>query len=269
MSCLPKHGRVGCEACYSGCATRFDETKEERDGWRITSNPLSWGSTEPEVVVLGFSKGPTQSGSLANTPHDEVAYKGSRLNVGRIMAHVGLIPQAGSNELKQTVDRLLSDQKGRFHFGSLIRCTVERFDRNNGKWTGSGGGMLDKFVATDLGQRVAENCATEFLVNLPSRTKLVVMFGLGTKQNYVREAFKLFERVRPGRWRWINHVAYSDSIITVVHVEHFASQGALIPNWLGQNQHDRSKLGLMARSAVTAALSGSGTSDNETIKSWC
>jgi hypothetical protein len=81
-----------------------------------------------------------------------------------------------------------------------------------------------------------------------------VLFGLGTKQNYVREAFKLFERVRPGLLRWINDVAYSDSKITVVHVEHFASQGALIPNWLGKNVHDRSKLGLMARSAVMDAL---------------
>lgn len=254
MSCLPKHGKVECQRCFSGCTTRFDVTKQEKEGWRITSNPLSWGSVEPEVVVLGFSKGPTQAGALANTLHDEIAYKGSRLKVGKILAHVGLIPQVGDDELKQTVDRLIADDTGKFHFGSLIRCTVERFDHKAKDWKGSGGGMLDKFVATEFGQTVAENCATEFLVRLPASTKLVVMFGLGTKQNYVREAFKLFERVRPGRWHWVNDVAYSDSKITVVHVEHFASQGALIPNWLGRNSHDRSKLGLMARSAVRGAL---------------
>jgi len=71
------------------------------------------------------------------------------------------------------------------------------------------------------------------------------MFGLGTKQNYVREAFKLFCAARPCEWHWINEVAYSDSKITVVHVEHFASQGALIPNWLGTNKHERSRLGVL------------------------
>jgi hypothetical protein len=254
VSCLPKHGRVECQTCFSGRAIRFDVTKEEQEGWRITSNPLSWGGVKPEVVVLGFSKGPTQAEALANTPHDEVAYKGSRLNVGKILAHVGLIRQVGDQQLKQTVDQLLADDAGKFHFGSLIRCTVERFDHKAKRWKGSGGGMLDKFVATDFGQTVAENCAKEFLADLPTSTRLVVMFGLGTKQNYVREAFKLFERVRPGPWRWINDVAYSDSKITVVHVEHFAAQGALIPNWLGKNIHERSKLGLMARSAVMDAL---------------
>ncbi|MBB6055370.1 hypothetical protein [Tolumonas osonensis] len=85
------------------------------------------------------------------------------------------------------------------------------------------------------------------------------MFGLGTKQNYVEAAFKLFKQARPGEWHWINDVAYTDNRITVVHVEHFASQGALIPNWLGENNHERSNLGEMARTAVAMAW---GNTDN-------
>ncbi len=42
--------------------------------------------------------------------------------------------------------------------------------------------------------------------------------------------------------------------ITVVHVEHFASQGALIPNWLGENKSERSKLGGLAIESVKYAL---------------
>ena len=80
------------------------------------------------------------------------------------------------------------------------------------------------------------------------------MFGLGTKQNYVRNGFKLFQQARSGCWRKINEVAYTDGTITVVHVEHFASQGALIPNWLGTNDHPRKQLGLLAKNTVSSAL---------------
>jgi len=222
--------------------------------WRITANPLAWGNVAPEIVVLGFSKGPTQAGALATAPHDQIAYKGSRTAVGKILAHIGVVARPADGNLSQTVDRLISDQRGRFHFGSLVRCTVERYDDQRKAWLRSGGGMLDKFVATPFGKEVAGNCAMAFLGALPASTKLVIMFGLGTKMNYVREARRLIAAARPDTWRTVNEVSYTDGRVTFVHVEHFASQGALIPNWLGENKHDRSKLGTMARDAVRMAL---------------
>jgi hypothetical protein len=114
--------------------------------------------------------------------------------------------------------------------------------------------MIDQFTTTSFGQDVPRSCAKQFLGQLPAETKLVVMFGLGAKNAYVATARKVIERGRPGAWRTINEVAYTDGKITVVHVEHFASQGANIPNWLGQNGHPRTGLGLLARSAVEAAL---------------
>lgn len=107
MSCLPSHGRVSCSLCHGDTSPQFDVSKRTEGDWRITANPLSWGSTKPEIVVLGFSKGPTQAGALASTPHDEIAYKGSRLNVGKILAHVGLIPSDAPDALKRHVDRLM------------------------------------------------------------------------------------------------------------------------------------------------------------------
>lgn len=257
MTNLPEHGRVSCARCYQGCATVFDVTKRTEDEWRITCNPLSWGSQEPEIIVLGFSKGPTQSGALAESPHDEIAYKGNRLNVGKILRHIGVIPTENSEDLRRMVDDLISDQNGRFHFASLIRCTVERYDHSENAWKGTGGGMLDKFVSTSFGNEVATNCASQFLGKLPAKTKLIVMFGLGSKQGYVASAKKLFEKARSKNFSKINSVAYTDGEITVVHVEHFASQGALVPNWLGENNDERSTLGLMARDAVHLALGSS------------
>ena len=253
MSCLPVHGRISCARCYGDPAVQFDVSTRTEGDWRITANSLSWGSVNPEIVVLGFSKGPTQAGSLSNVPHDEVAYKGGRLNVGKILAHIGLVPKGPPDVLRKYVDSLISDQSGRFHFGSLVRCTVERYDRNAAAWKGSGGGMLSKFIATPFGASVATNCSTAFLRDLPGETRLIVMFGLGTGLNYVVSAYELFGRARIGNWRMINSVAYTDGKVTVVHVEHFASQGALIPNWLGENTHPRSNLGRLARAAVEAS----------------
>jgi hypothetical protein len=254
---LPAHGRIDCTLCY-GHPVFFDSTDrcDDKGDWRITANPLAWGNPKAKIVVLGFSKGPTQAGALSSTPHDDIAYKGSRQDVGKILAHIGLIPkQTNRQALKHVVDRLIADRSGQFSFGSLIRCTVERYDRNCGVWKGSGGGMLDKFVATNFGKEVATNCATRFLANLPAEVRLVVMFGLGTNGNYVREARKVIQRARPGDWKTINEVSYTDGKITFVHVEHFKSQGNLIPRWLGETPHERSRLGVLAREAVQAALS--------------
>lgn len=254
MDKLPLHGRIDCTKCFSGCAVDFDKTKITDTGWRITANPLAWGNPNCEIVVLGFSKGPTQSGALANSPHDEIAYKGSRLNVGKILSHIGVLPTFSEKDLGTTVSEAIANQSGRFHFGSLIRCTVERYEEKETSWKGSGGGMLDKFVATKFGQTVSRNCTDRFLVHLPARTKLIVMFGLGSKLNYVQESFKLYQAARGGTWSWLNDISYSDGQIVVVHVEHFASQGALIPQWLGKNNHERSRFGKMAQDAVQRAI---------------
>lgn len=270
MGCLPSHGRVKCTRCFGdGARVDFDKTRRTSDDgkWRITANPLAWGNDEPEIVVLGFSKGPTQAGALANTPHDQIAYKGSRTAVGKILRHVGVLTRPADGNPSRAVDRLISDPCGKFHFGSLVRCTVARFDEKEDRlnrsrrpaeqkdpWKGSGGGMLDKFVATPFGQEVSGNCATAFIAALPASTKLVIMFGLGSNMSYVREALRLISAVRPGAWRTVNEVAYTDGRVTFVHVEHFASQGAHLGNWLGENNHDRSVLGIRAREAVQIAL---------------
>lgn len=248
MDSLPASGRIECTICHSCNKTVFDQTKTGTDSWRITFNPLAWGNSNPEVVVLGFSKGPTQAGALSSTPHDQIAYKGGRTNLAKILHHVGLIEAPES----RIVDHLISDPDGRFHFGSLVRCTVERND--NGTWKGTGGGMLDKFVKSEFGEQVATNCTIRFLRDLPISTKLVLLLGMGSKMNYVKECKKLMETARGRPIDFINDVSYTDRLVTFVHTEHFQSQGALIPNWLGKNRHPRQQMGILAREGVTQAM---------------
>jgi hypothetical protein len=164
--------------------------------------------------------------ALATQPHDAIPYAGQRHSIQKILSRVGVMKRDAD------VNRLIADRSGRFAWGSLIRCTVER--REGDEWKGSGGGMLDRFVATPFGRGVASNCASRFLAELPPETKLAVLFGLGKKQNFVREARKLIQQARPkGRWRDVNEIAYTDESVTFVHVEHFAAQGRLIQDWRG------------------------------------
>lgn len=256
MGCLPNHGRVDCIKCFHSKPV-FDQTYREQGDWRIKHNPLSWGGTNPTVIVLGFSKGPTQSGALASARHDEIAYKGKRTAVGKILRRIGLLRRGGDENYAKQVDALISDHKGSFHFGSLIRCTVERFDKKVG-WTGTGGGMLDKFVGNEFGKEIAGNCASSFLGDMPNSVKLVIMFGFGSGKNYVSSSKELIEKARNTDLKWLNEVSYCDDKIVFVHVEHFASQGSLLPQWLGEGKHngcERSRLSKMALQGVLHALS--------------
>jgi hypothetical protein len=254
LSCIPEHGRINCDVCHRGQIT-FDLTERTEGNWRITANPLAWGNPQAEILVLGFSKGPNALGALATKSHNAIPYAGQRHWVKKILARIGVV------SVDANIDTLIADHAGRFAWGSLIRCTVER-RHADGAWRGSGGGMLDKFVATSFGREVAGNCATRFLKDLSDETKLVILFGLGTKNNYVAEARKLVEHARPaGSWRTINDIAYTDGKVSFIHVEHFASQGRLIPDWCGEPDakkggsiSTRSRFGDLAYEAAQSAL---------------
>ena len=114
--------------------------------------------------------------------------------------------------------------------------------------------MLDRFVRSEFGKQVATNCTIRFLRDLPSSTKLVLLLGMGSQMNYVKECKKLIETARGRPIEFINNVSYTDGLVTFVHTEHFQSQGALIPNWLGKNSHPRQRLGLLSREAVSQAM---------------
>lgn len=91
--------------------------------------------------------------------------------------------------------------------------------------------------------------------NLPPATRLVILFGIGTRENYVTAARNVIEQARPGTWTTINEVAYSDGKVTFVHVEHFASHASLLSRWLSEYDNDRAKYGVMAREAVMGSHS--------------
>jgi hypothetical protein len=88
------------------------------------------------------------------------------------------------------------------------------------------------------------------------------MFGMGSDLNYVKACERAIGAVRqrPG-WRFHDEISYGDEEVTFVHVEHFASQGALVPNWLGAvsedgtlKDSDRAELANLSAAAVRRTL---------------
>lgn len=261
MSCLPAHGRVKCTRCYPSVPNPvFNKPARSSsdDAWRIRANPLAWGNVEPEIVVLGFSKGPKQVCALSagKCTHEDIAFKESLTQVGKILAHIGAMCPPADGNYRKKVFQLICQKNGRCHFGSLVRCSVERFDINTNGWEGWGNNMLDGFMESAFGKEVAGNCAKQHLEALPARTRLVVLFGLGSELKYVQSARTLIDDALPGELRPVNEVAYTDGRVTFVHVEHFKSQGSHIPDWLGEKDKNswRANLGRLARDAAKAAL---------------
>lgn len=46
--------------------------------------------------------------------HDDIAFRKGRANVGKILVHVGLIPNGTNDDLRTAVDHAIADKNGRF-----------------------------------------------------------------------------------------------------------------------------------------------------------
>lgn len=260
MTCLPEHGKIDCKICHGGVVD-FNKTvsRSEDEKWRLTANPLGWGSSNPAVVVLGFSKGENAITTLRDPRKtlEDVPFAGKRHYVGRILNSIGLLRRGDA----QDVTREIADTSGLFHFGSIVRCTVEQKVEKDGveSWISSGSQMLESFSGHPFGRRVISNCTSAFLKGLPETVKIIVVFGLGKDKakgghefSYVGDVRALLSRVRGGEMRWINSVSYHDDKVVVVHVEHFSGRNHL-EHWLSHD-HPRRVLRFQAIEAVKFAL---------------
>ena len=254
MSCLLTHGPINCiKCCPKASHPGFNEPVcYSSDGdWRIRSNPLAWGSPEPEILVLGFSKGQKQVCALKarRYPHEEIAFRGSLPKIGQILAHIEVVDEPEDGKFGKMIYRHICDRNGRFHFGSLVRCSVERKD-DIGGWKGRHGN-LGKFLRSEFGKKVAGNCASQFLGTLPAKTKLVIMFGCS--DDYVHAVRELVENTRRGNLDIYNEIAYTDGKVMFVHVVHFTAYPKEISNWLGKNDspaEEKGRKGRLAKEAV-------------------
>src|SRR4051812_38683676 len=91
-SLLPAHGRVDCADCFPS-VTNWGGAYE-RDGWRLERNPCAWGSDDPIVLVLGFSKGVNQTRDLIEADgrgYNAVPFRSMRNNLTAILRRLSLL----------------------------------------------------------------------------------------------------------------------------------------------------------------------------------
>ncbi len=217
---LPAHGWILCRRCFTAKGDELYLGQGSPPPWRLEATSAAWGSTNPTVMVLGFSKGARQSKPV---PFEEIPFAGMRPQLSRILRALGLLAPSDS------VERHFGPNEPDFHFGSLIRCSVAGWHKDKRDYRKSGGQILERFLKDASCRRTAETCARTYLGSLPKRTRLVLM--LGNSDEYAAQCMALMSQVNPAVQR-INAVSYGNDTVTWVHALHPAAQGSYLNDWL-------------------------------------
>jgi hypothetical protein len=183
-----EHGEQSCRACFdtSDLAWNSAAAKEFLVGskrWRLRANPGYWGASNPEILVLGFSKGPNQDKTIAGGARfEEVPFAGMRTDLSRLLAAIGLV------EPGVDIDGLFEPTERRFGFASLIRCSLAIWGRdkkaNRLDWISTGGDVIGRTIAAEP-PFVTKYVAHHLKSGLPASVKLVVLLG-SAKKNVVK-----------------------------------------------------------------------------------
>jgi len=210
---LPNHGPIECNCCFSG------EFHQPHYAWTMRKDPCTWGASDPEILVLGFSKGATQTNIMASGNFNDIAFGGPmRSRLDRLAKRLRLLGEDGN------ISDEISNPLSRFAFGSLVRCSLTRTD-NKGVQRCSGNLIVRSFKEIP---HILDTCARAYLSRLTKTTKLVIM--LGCSDNYINGCFNLFSHLNSDVKR-VNAVAYSDGVRLFVHVAHPSPANGHFESW--------------------------------------
>jgi hypothetical protein len=179
----------------------------------LVRDPGYWGSAEPHTLVLGISKGNTQSKAFGAEAFDAVAFKGIRHRILETFQAVGLL----SEETPTEFERRFSASERDYGFASVVRCSITGVDRKKGIHTADSPNVLPAFQRGSMGSRFVENCVDEHLVALPPRTRRVLL--LGNTDAYIEALADVISR-RRGPVVRVNPVAYESGTVGFVHLAH-------------------------------------------------
>jgi len=230
---FPLHGRLSCSNCFKSQTAYVQDLGK----WRMRKDPGAWGSSTPKYVVMGFSKGATQADIYATGNFNDVAFGGeiTRRNLTNILKTIGLLQST------EQIDQKIKATERDFHFGSLVRCSLSRYDDKESAKRGvpvyaSSGPLVTKsFVEIP---EIVDRCAKTFLATIPESVK--VMIVLGVTDAYVRSFRKKMQALHPEGFRVINKMAYQNNNVLWVHVTHPSRGNGTLNAWLTRGDDDTS-----------------------------
>lgn len=227
---LPKHGKINCKACFNNKKIVWGDPSSciEKDNFKLEYNPGAWGSATPKVLVLGFSKGYNQTANINSRDFNDIPFSEWRDRLDFALRKIGLLPENSS------VNEKINDNEQNFAFGSLIRCSISKYNNKLGKYQKSGNNILSATFRNRFAGKIAFNCVRKFLTGLPHSLKLVVL--LGNNLNYVKCLKGLIEEFYPKELQSINEVAYKTNNLTFVHITHPSRANGHFSSWLNYQE---------------------------------
>ena len=205
------HGPITCDRCWKGITA----TVQERGPFKLVRDPGHWGAINPSLLVLGISKGNTQSRAFAAGEFDTVAFKGIRDRLLQVLQTVGLLPCETPDQFEQ---RFRSDEKC-LAFASVVRCSLTGQNRKptGPTHTAESPFVIPAFRPGSEGYTFVSACVDKHIGHLPEATRTVILLGNAT--SYIKAVRDLFGRTLGGA-RVINGVSYQARSALFVHVAH-------------------------------------------------
>lgn len=231
MKDLPAHGRLNCRDCFQTSETVITPHPK----WKLRNDPGAWGSTNPSIMVVGFSKGTTQSNIYATGTFDDVAFGGekTRRNLTNILRKAKLLSDSEISD-----DKIKATEQ-HFSFTSLVRCSCARIDEKESKKNGrdvyktSGELIVKSFSEIP---DIIDKCSQKYLSNLPNSVKLVCF--LGVTDTYIKKCKKVIRSLYPSGFNEIDAVTYKTQNFLCVHLTHPSKGNGTIDAWLNTDLTD-------------------------------
>ena len=139
----------------------------------------------------------------------------TRRNLTNILRKVRLLKP------DETVDEKIRATERDFHFASLMRCSLSRYDEKESAKRGhavyaTSGPLITKSFSEI--PHVIDQCTDVFLARLPDSLRAIIV--LGVTDSYIQSFRKKMRDLHPAGFREINAVAYENSCVLWIHLTH-------------------------------------------------
>ena len=208
------YGPVSCRLCFHSA----EQTLALRD-WRLRNNPGYYGSSDPEILILVFSKGANQNRASDQGNFDEIAFAGARQRLKTVLETLKIMPS------DRSIDDLMTGYEKQFGVASLVRCGLGKMKDGMCKTSGD---VIPSAFTNAPTLSVIQRCARAFLKKLPERIKLVVL--LGTGDNYISKTQSLFSELYPD-YSSVNPVAFRADGALWVYAAHPSPGNGHLGSW--------------------------------------